>query len=169
MIAELKAASAENWDVLLQLVHEFHQFEGVSLSEQQRATSLKLLIANAELDGIWLISCNNQIVGYIALCTGYSIEFSGKDAFIDEFYIRSDYRGKGLGRQALNQIKILAKEQGIQALHLEVARSNIKAQRFYADANFEVREKYVLMSVKLADNSADDGRVNTEEGVSRTI
>lgn len=142
-----------DWEILLQLVQEFHQLEGVSLSEQQRATALKILLENAELGGIWLICCSRQTVGYIALCTGYSIEFSGKDAFIDEFYIRSDYRGKGLGKQVLNQIQILAKVQGIQALHLGVERSNIKAQRLYAQADFEVREKYVLMSVKLSDPS----------------
>ncbi|MEA5466691.1 GNAT family N-acetyltransferase [Leptothoe sp. PORK10 BA2] len=143
-----------DWEILLQLVQEFHQFEDVNLSEQQRAAALKMLLENAEMGGIWLICCNSQIVGYIALCIGYSIEFAGKDAFVDEFYIRSDYRGKGLGKQVLNQIKLLAQAQGIQALHLEVARSNIKAQRLYAYANFEVREKYVLMSVKLSDDSA---------------
>jgi ribosomal protein S18 acetylase RimI-like enzyme len=151
VIAELKSASIADWDILLQLVQEFHQLEGVSLSEQQRATALKMLLDNAELGGIWLVCCGTHIVGYIALCTGYSIEFSGKDAFIDEFYIRSDYRGKGLGKQVLNQIQILAKAQGIQALHLEVERSNIKAQRLYARANFEAREQYVLMSMKLVD------------------
>jgi ribosomal protein S18 acetylase RimI-like enzyme len=149
VIAELKSASTADWDILLQLVQEFHQLEGVSLSAQQRATALKTLLDNAELGGIWLICCNSQIVGYIALCTGYSLEFAGKDALIDEFYIRSEYRGKGLGKQVLNQIQILAKAQGIQALHLEVERSNIKAQRLYAQATFEAREKYVLMSIKL--------------------
>lgn len=154
MIAGLKLASMEDWEILLLLVQEFHQLEGVNLSEQQRAIALKILLENAGLGSIWLISCHSQIIGYITLCTGYSIEFAGKDAFIDEFYLRSDYRGKGLGKQVLNQIQILAKAQGIQALHLEVERSNIKAQRLYAQADFEVREKYVLMSVKLSDHSA---------------
>ena len=138
-----------DWEILLQLVKEFHQLEDVNLSEQKRVTALTMLVENAELGGIWLISYNNQIVGYIALCIGYSIEFSGQDAFIDEFYLRSDYRGKGLGKQALDQIKILAKQRGLQALHLEVDRSNSRAQRLYANAGFEAREKYILMSAKL--------------------
>jgi ribosomal protein S18 acetylase RimI-like enzyme len=59
------------------------------------------------------------------------------------------YRRKGLGKQVLNQIKILAQARGIHALHLEVERSNSRAQKLYADADFEVREKYVLMSMRL--------------------
>jgi hypothetical protein len=88
VIAELKSASIADWEILLQLVQEFHHIEGVNLSAQQRATALKPLLENADLGSIWLICCHSQIVGYIALCTGYSIEFTGKDAFIDEFYIR---------------------------------------------------------------------------------
>jgi hypothetical protein len=91
VIAELKLASVADWDILLQLVQEFHQLERVSLSAQQLATALKMLLNNSDLGSIWLISCNSQIVGYIALCNGYSLEFAGKDAFIDEFYIRSGY------------------------------------------------------------------------------
>jgi ribosomal protein S18 acetylase RimI-like enzyme len=149
MIAELKVASLENWEILLQLVHEFHQLEGINLLEEQRSTGPKMLLENSDLGGIWLICCDSQIVGYITLCTGYSIEFSGKDAFIDEFCIRPDFQRKGLGKQTLELIKILAKEWGLHSLHLEVERSNINAQKLYTDANFEVREKYVLMSTKL--------------------
>jgi ribosomal protein S18 acetylase RimI-like enzyme len=147
--ATLQLASIQDWEVLVQLVQAFHRFEGVNLSDEQRETSLKTLLKNPELGGIWLICCRNQVVGYIVLCIGYSIEFSGKDAFIDELYIEPDFRGKGLGRQSLELIKTLAKARGIRALHLEVERSHISAQKLYAQANFEVREKYVLLSAKL--------------------
>jgi GNAT superfamily N-acetyltransferase len=150
MQAEIKRASLEDLTVLLPLVREFHEVEGVTLAEAQRESSVKTLLADTRLGGIWLISCDRQIVGYIALCFGYSIEFAGKDAFIDEFYIRPEFRGKGLGKQTLELIKGVAQEQGIQALHLEVARSNLKAHKFYASLDFVDREKYVLMSVKLS-------------------
>jgi ribosomal protein S18 acetylase RimI-like enzyme len=96
-----------------------------------------------------LIYCDKQVIGYVTLCIGYSIEFAGKDAFIDEFYIEPNFRGKGLRKKALKLIKDLAREKEIQALHLEVERSNLKAQSLYAQADFEVRERYVLMSAKL--------------------
>jgi GNAT superfamily N-acetyltransferase len=147
--AKLRLASSKDWEVLVQLVQEFHKFEGVNLSDEQRETSLKTLLENPELGGIWLIDCCDRVVGYVVLCIGYSIEFAGKDAFIDEFYIEPDFRGQGLGKQALELIKPLAKARGIRALHLEVERSHIKAQKLYTQANFEPREKYVLMSAKL--------------------
>jgi GNAT superfamily N-acetyltransferase len=149
MTPEIKIASIEDLEILLPLVRAFHEFEDIHITEEQRESSLTALLANAELGGIWLIYYNRQLVGYVALCLGYSIEFSGKDAFIDEFYIRPEFRGKGLGTQTLEFIKIAAKNLDIRAIHLEVARTNTNAHQLYSRSSFEVREKYVLMSVNL--------------------
>ena len=35
------------------------------------------------------------------------------------------------------------------ALHLEVARANVRARMLYSSAQFETREKFVLMSLTL--------------------
>ncbi|AFY97011.1 GNAT family N-acetyltransferase [Chamaesiphon minutus] len=149
MTPEIKIASIEDLEILLPLVRAFHEFEDLHITEEQRKSSLTTLLANVELGGIWLIYYNRRPVGYIALCLGYSIEFGGKDAFIDEFYIRPEFRGEGLGRQTLEFIKIAAKDLDIRAIHLEVARTNTNAHKLYSRSNFEVREKYVLMSVNL--------------------
>jgi GNAT superfamily N-acetyltransferase len=149
MRSEIRIASIEDLEIILPLVQAFHEFETLHITDEQRKDSLTTLLGNVEFGGVWLIYSDNQAVGYIALCTSYSIEFSGKDAFIDEFYIKPEFRGKGLGRQTLEFIKNAAKDLNIRAIHLEVARANTNAHRLYSRSNFEVREKYVLMSVKL--------------------
>ena len=149
MNAEIKIVSIEDLEILLPLVRAFHEFEDIPIADDRRKSSLTMLLVNKELGGIWLIYCDRQPVGYIALSVGYSIEFGGKDAFINEFYIRPEFRGKGLGTQTLEFMKIAAKDLDIRATHLEVARTNTNAHRLYARANFKTREKYVLMSVNL--------------------
>ncbi|MDA0267014.1 MAG: GNAT family N-acetyltransferase, partial [Cyanobacteria bacterium] len=79
----------------------------------------------------------------------YSLEFGGRDAFIDEFYLRSDCRGRGLGTDTLALIKTEAMALGIRALHLEVAHSNLPAQRLYERAQFKSRDQYKAMSLSL--------------------
>jgi ribosomal protein S18 acetylase RimI-like enzyme len=152
MIAEIKIALIEDLEVLLTLVREFHEFEQLKIAEELRQNSLITLLLNEHMGGIWLIYCDQQIVGYIILCSGFSIEFSGRDAFIDEFYIRPEFRGLGLGKQTLEFIKTEAKNRGIMAIHLEVAKTNNYAHRLYARSNFKIREKYVLMSVNLSES-----------------
>jgi ribosomal protein S18 acetylase RimI-like enzyme len=149
MTAEIKIASIEDLEILLPLVRAFHEFEDLQIAEDQRKSSLTELLSNLDFGRIWLIYDDNQVVGYIILCTGYSIEFSGKDAFIDEFYIRPEFRRRGIGKQALELIKVAAKDLNVRAIHLEVARTNTDAHKLYAHSNFKAREKYVLMSVNL--------------------
>ena len=60
------------------------------------------------------------LIGYIAVCYSYSIEFGGRDAFIDEFYIAAAERGKGIGGRVLKEIATLLQMRGVVAVHLEV-------------------------------------------------
>ena len=119
------------------------------MSDKDRSQAIQNLLSDLSLGGIWLIFSDTQIAGYIALTFGYSIEFGGKDAFIDELYIQPDFRGLGLGTKTLNQIQQEARALDIQAMHLEVDQQNIKAQKFYAQVNFQPRKKYMLMSAHL--------------------
>ena len=126
------------------------------MSDKRRSQVIQTLLSDSSLGGIWLILADTQIAGYIALTFGYSIEFGGKDAFIDELYIQPDFRGLGLGTETVNQIQQAARALDIQAMHLEVAQQNIKAQTFYAQANFQPRNRYMLMSAHLTLPSSID-------------
>lgn len=145
----LQLASHNNLQQLLTLVKDFHQFEGVKIGSAALQQSLHRLLSDTSLGRIWLICADSQSVGYIALTFGYSLEFGGKDAFIDELYIQPEFRGLGLGTQTLRQIQQEARMLNIQALHLEVARHNTKAKRLYTQVNFHPRENYMLMSAQI--------------------
>lgn len=146
MTIQLRLANTPELSLLLPLVKAYHEFEGIDITDLQRQKAVSYLLADPALGGIWLILTDGQLVGYIALTFGYSIEFGGKDAFIDEFYIRSEFRGQGLGQQTLKLIYPEVKARNIGALHLEVDRNNSRAQQFYIRANFHPRDKYMLMS-----------------------
>ena len=149
MNVTLQLASKNHLADIVSLVKAYHEFEKIILSDQEREQAIAKLLADQTLGGIWLIYAESKRVGYIVLCTGYSIEFAGLDAFIDEFYILPQSRNKGIGTRVLDLIKGEAKKLNIRALHLEVARTNQHAQNLYSKANFKARDKYVLMSVDL--------------------
>ena len=151
MNIELKLAVPADLPRVLPLVSAYHAFEHIDSSAAERESAVGRLLADSSLGGIWLILESGALAGYIALCRGFSIEFNGFDAFVDEFYLEPGYRGRGIGRTALAAIGDEASKAGINALHLEVARDNDRARRLYSGAGFEAREKYVLMSAVLDD------------------
>ena len=145
----IQLASEDDLAEILPFVCAYHEFEELNLTDIERERSVRTLLSDRLLGGIWLVHVDVEPVGYIALCFGYSIEFAGQDAFVDEFYIHPKFRDKGIGTKVLELIKEEAIKMNIRALHLEVARSNRKAQGLYSRAHFKAREKYVIMSVNL--------------------
>jgi ribosomal protein S18 acetylase RimI-like enzyme len=91
-----------------------------------------------------LIRVNDATAGYLVLTFGFSLEFGGRDALIDELYVRENFRGRGLGRASLVLAAEVCREEGIRALHLEVDRVNTRAQGVYRQAGFRDHDRYLL-------------------------
>mgnify|MGYP001374688292 CR=1 FL=1 len=145
----LELARPTQLEELPSLVAAYHAFEDVGSSSEQRKSSVTKLLQDKRLGEIWLIRKLDGLIGYIAVCYSYSIEFGGRDAFIDEFYIEAAERGKGIGSMVLAEVSAFLRERDIVALHLEVDGTNERAKSAYARAGFSSRDKYHVMSLVL--------------------
>jgi ribosomal protein S18 acetylase RimI-like enzyme len=146
----LELVGLEQLEELLPLVSAYHAFEDVESSPEQRRSSVARLLKDRSFGEIWLIRKLDGLIGYIAVCYSYSIEFGGRDAFIDEFYVEAAERGKGIGSKVLAEVSVLLRERDIVALHLEVDGTNERARSAYERAGFSSRDKYHVMSLVLA-------------------
>jgi GNAT superfamily N-acetyltransferase len=140
---------AETIAELLGFMQEYYAYDGLDFQKEVANAALDELFANQALGKIWLICQGSVPVGYVVLTFGYSLEFGGRDAFVDELYIQESYRGQGIGAKALAFVEDAARSMGIRALHLEVEGGNRKAQRFCQSQGFEDRENFHLMSKRL--------------------
>jgi len=145
----IRTATVEDTDVLMPIVRAYHEFEGIGSTEPERARSVAPLLSDDSVGRIWIILERGQAVGYIAVCFGYSIEFGGRDAFLDEFFLVPAARSRGLGGRVLEAVKTEVAQLGVRAMHLEVARTNLSAKKFYSKAGFRSREHFHLMSCRL--------------------
>ncbi len=93
---------------------------------------------------IWLIYDGGAPVGCIILTIGFSFEFRGHDAFIDELYIAPTHRRRGLGRQAMVFVEQEAREMGVHAIHLEVDRGNNPALQRYRQTGYHDHHRLLM-------------------------
>ena len=160
MEIQLRLTETHQLAEILPLVAAYHACEQIPSSAAARESAIARLLGDRRFGGLWLVAVDDKTAGYIALCRGFSIEFNGFDAFIDEFFLLPEFRGRGVGKVVLAEIKRLAAALGINALHLEVARDNQPARNLYASAGFQARDKYLLMSLPVdqqpASNSIED-------------
>ncbi len=102
------------------------------------------LIRNKHLGCIWIAHDEGCIVGYLAVTFGFSLEYRGRDAFIDELFIAESSRGQGLGREALEIAETYCRELGVKALHLEVEPHRQPALELYRRVGFEEHNRKLM-------------------------
>jgi ribosomal protein S18 acetylase RimI-like enzyme len=135
--AEIKEARMADLPVLLRMMRNLaEQPPALPFDDGEVRAALEKFIGHAELGQAWLLWADAKPVGYVILTMGYSFEFRGRDAFIDELYIEPELRRKGLGRRAMKFVEERAREFGVNAVHLEVDRGNVAAQELYRRAGY---------------------------------
>jgi ribosomal protein S18 acetylase RimI-like enzyme len=142
--AEFRAATEADVDAVLSLAGDFHASEGYPFDAHEAKAVIVRLLREPQRGRIFVIVRGGHIVGYLVLTFGYSIEFHGIDAFVDELYLRPDSRRLGLGKHALEVAEAACIELGIRALHLEVERKNTAAQQLYRTCGYRDHDRYLL-------------------------
>lgn len=139
-----KSADAGDVDLLAEFVREFYEFDGHGFDEGVARPALRQILSDHSLGRVWLIEVDGSAVGYVVLTLGFSLMYLGRDAFVDEIYVRENYRGRGVGRRGLEFVEGVCRELGVRALHLEVGRANANAQAVYRRAGFADHDSFLM-------------------------
>ncbi len=131
-------------DSVLELMRRLYEHDSISFDKPAARGALANLVNKAEHGIVWLMKDGDVSVGYAVVTFGYSLEFRGVDAFLDELYISESYRGQGLGRRAIERVEKYCRARGVHALHLEVERENTDAQAVYRKLGFRDHDRYLL-------------------------
>jgi ribosomal protein S18 acetylase RimI-like enzyme len=105
---------------------------------------LRRFLGDPSLGKAWIFSDGANIAGYIVLTLGYSFEYHGRDAFVDELYVEPQYRRRGIGREAVKFVERQARTMGVTALHLEVDHGNDPALELYQRAGYQDHDRYLM-------------------------
>lgn len=85
-----------------------------------------------------------ELLGYMVLGFGFSLEFHGRDCLLDEFYVVPEHRSKGIGRAAVEFAIAMCRKMGIHAVHLEADYVNVRGHEFYKKLGFKDHERHLM-------------------------
>ena len=149
MSAALTLAGPDHLDRLLPLVAAFHTEAGITLSDEARREGVAPLLDGIPYGCAYLMGPPRAPIGYVVITFGWSVEFGGLDAIIDELYVRPGVRGRGVASEALSALPRALAGGGLRAIHMEVDRANEAAIKLYRRAGFQQRDTHILMSKRL--------------------
>jgi ribosomal protein S18 acetylase RimI-like enzyme len=144
-----RTATEADADLLLPLMREYYAYDGHAYDEPRARLALVNFLREPSFGQAWVIfdgamPDGETPIGYIVLTFGYSLEYLGRDAFIDEFYLRESHRGRGWGRKALEFVEEAARTADVRAIHLEVIHTNTGAKEVYRHAGYLDHDHYLM-------------------------
>ena len=146
--SKLRPAIRDDVPALLGLQSAYYAEDEYPFVEPLAGKAWIELLANPSLGSAWVVVAESRLVGYVVMTLGYSTEYRGQDAFIDEVYVAPAWRGRGLGHQLLEAVDAACRRLGAKALHLEVEKEKTAAQALYRRWGFADRQR-VLMTKRM--------------------
>ncbi len=139
-----RQACASDMAAIVGMMRRYYAEDGYPFVEAQAREAVSELLADERLGRVWVADAGDTVIGYLAVTLGFSLEYRGRDAFVDELFISEDHRGQGLGREALGIAEAYCRERGVRALHLEVERHRGAALELYRRVGFEQHDRRLM-------------------------
>ena len=148
-MAHVIRAVPDDFDRLVELIREFYETDGHDFVASRVRQGLMPVLTDDAFGQVWLATGSSpaELVGYAVVTWGWSLESGGKDALLDEVFVR--VRGAGLGEELLRHAMAAAYEAGAKRMYLETEAHNERARTFYARLGFAPDDS-VWMSRDLA-------------------
>ena len=131
-------------EAIVAMMRGYYEEDGYTFVDAEARAAALLLINDASLGRLFVTCDGAHVVGYVAVALGFSFEYRGREAFVDELLIAQSHRGRGLGREALDVAEAYCREAGVNALHLEVERHRENALELYRRRGFEDFNRYLM-------------------------
>jgi diamine N-acetyltransferase len=98
---------------------------------------VRSLLRNEALATPYFIKAGEDRVGYVILTKYHSVEKGGLTIYIDELYVEEQKRRHGVGKEIMDQILEIAKNQGAKTLWAQTESYNDPAQKFFVSRGFK--------------------------------
>jgi len=92
-------------------------------------------ILSGELVKGYILECDGQTAGYSICCLSASQEACGRILWIDELFIKPEYRCKGLGKYFFEFIE---KSDEYRFIRLEAEKENERAIKLYKSLGYKI-------------------------------
>ena len=129
---------------ILAMMAGFNSEAGYRFNKARTPANLQTFILDPGLGALWTIRSGGITIGYLVLAFGFSFEYGGRDAFIDELYLKEEFRQQGIGRAALEFAERQAKELQVNVIHLEMEKSNKNAGKLYRNMGYTDQDRNLL-------------------------
>ncbi|NER32961.1 MAG: GNAT family N-acetyltransferase [Oscillatoria sp. SIO1A7] len=128
----IRPATRDDVPVLFELIKALAEYEKLSHAVTGSAEVLaEHLFGERPCAEAILAESDGQKVGYALFFYNYSTFLTKPGIYLEDLFVLSDYRGRGIGKALITYVFQLAKERGCGRVEWSVLDWNEPAQEFY--------------------------------------
>ena len=138
MPIQIRGASHRDVDQVVELLGAQYIEHAIVLSPATLQEAVRILISDPGRGAILVANDSNvsKVVGIAVLAYAWGLEYGGRIAWLDELFVDSNQRDRGVGRALLQRALVVAKEAGCRTAQLEVAAGHERAEHLYRREGF---------------------------------
>lgn len=145
---EVRNATKEDVPLILALIRELAEYE--KLSHEVSATEDRLrdsLFGEHPAAEVRIGECDGRPAAFALFFHNFSTFLGKPGIYLEDLYVRPEFRGRGLGKAVMAHLAWLAKERGCGRLEWWVLGWNEPAIEFYKSLGAEAMEDWTVYRV----------------------
>ena len=150
MSAAITLASGEHMAQLLSLMArraaEANGQEDDEATHIARQYAVKPLLSGGPEGAVWLIGPTRAPLGYAIVTFGWNLALGGREAWVEDVYVRPSVRRRSIGREVLHAIAVSLRAAEVRALQVRLQASDAIASNFCTNAGFKAPSGTLLMT-----------------------
>ena len=135
MNISIRPIKESDFAAVVELFKDFAMFEK---RPEKMTNSVERMLQEKEYFNCFLAETQeNEIVGYAAYFISYHT-WTGKSLYMDDLYVKGDFRNQGIGKRLLDSVLGYARNERCNKVRWQVSNWNKKAQEFYKKIGAEI-------------------------------
>jgi GNAT superfamily N-acetyltransferase len=146
----VRAAEAADVPAIFELIGELADYERLRHQLAGSADELRRhLFDEPRFAQAMAATWDDAVVGYGLYFFSYSTFLCRPGLYVEDLFVRADYRGRGIGRSLLSALEQRARELGCGRLEWSVLDWNTRAIEFYRRFGAQPNEGWTLFRKEL--------------------
>ena len=136
---KIRKADEKDFPEILELIKELAAFENGS---EEVTNSVKKMKNEKKLFQAYVAVLGGEIIGFALYFFAY-FTWVGKSLYLDDIYVKEEFRGQKIGRKLLVKIFEIANKENCSRVRWQVLDWNIPAIKFYEKYGAKISKEWL--------------------------
>lgn len=127
----LRETTEEDLSLILGFIKEIAEYEKLSDAVIATEESLRKSVFENNRAEVLIAEMNEVPIGYVVYFYNFSTFTGTSGLYLEDIFIRSEYRGMGLGKEVFKMLGKIAREQGCKRMEWVCLNWNEPSKSFY--------------------------------------